>query len=136
MFFSAFSKKRIDRRSLIRGGLLHDYFLYDWHIYSKKHEWHGFTHAGCALSNSNRDFKLNGIEQDIIKKHMFPLNILPPAYLESAIVCMADKWCAMCETFHIALSLKHDVCIKKWNYGIYHEISNRSKQCFLIYNDG
>ena len=29
MFFSAFSKKRIDRRSLIRGGLLHDYFLYD-----------------------------------------------------------------------------------------------------------
>ena len=104
MFFSAFSKKRIDRRSLIRGGLLHDYFLYDWHIYSKKHEWHGFTHAGCALSNSNRDFKLNGIEQDIIKKHMFPLNILPPAYLESAIVCMADKWCAMCETFHIDIS--------------------------------
>ena len=29
-----------DRESLIRGGLLHDYFLYDWH---KPHgRWHGF----------------------------------------------------------------------------------------------
>lgn len=26
----------VDMRSLVRGALLHDYFLYDWHIYRMK----------------------------------------------------------------------------------------------------
>lgn len=88
---------RINERALIRGALLHDYFLYDWH--HKGHRLHGFFHAKAALKNASRDFSLSEIEEDIIKRHMFPLNIRPPKYAESWVVCFADKLCAAEEFF-------------------------------------
>ena len=81
-----------DMSSLIRGALLHDYFLYDWH--EPHHGLHGFRHAAAALKNAERDFHLNSIEKNIIARHMFPLNIAPPAFKEGWIVCLADKICA------------------------------------------
>ena len=46
-------------RELVRGALLHDYFLYDWHdgsapgnIHPKLH---GFYHPGIALKNAVKD---------------------------------------------------------------------------------
>lgn len=88
-----------DEKSLIYGALLHDYFLYDWHIADKDHKLHGFTHARKALSNAERDFKLNDIERNMILCHMFPLNIRIPKYKESVILCVADKICATREIF-------------------------------------
>ena len=61
----------VDMRSLVRGALLHDYFLYDWHIPDESHKWHGVTHAGDALKNARRDFELNEIEQDMIRRICF-----------------------------------------------------------------
>lgn len=84
----------VDMCSLIRGALLHDYFLYDWHVPAKSHRLHGFTHAKCALRNAERDFTLTDIERDIIAKHMFPMNPSLPLYRESMIVILADKLCA------------------------------------------
>lgn len=43
---------RIDRASLIRGALLHDYFLYDWHDPDPSHRLHGFTHPFVALARA------------------------------------------------------------------------------------
>lgn len=34
----------VDRASLLRGALLHDYFLYDWHDPDPSHRLHGFRH--------------------------------------------------------------------------------------------
>lgn len=95
---------KVDRRSLIRGALLHDYFLYDWHTLVKGHNVHGFTHPGTALRNAKRDFEINDIEANLIKTHMFPLTPFIPKYKESVTVCLADKICAICETFKI------DIC--------------------------
>ncbi len=98
-------KIKIDRDSLVRGALLHDYFLYDWHDPSVPgRRIHGFTHPGKAMRNAVRDFDISDKEQDIIAKHMFPLTIIPPRHRESFIVCVADKWCAICETFKIDVS--------------------------------
>ena len=88
---------KTDEKALVRGALLHDYFLYDWHI--EGHGLHGFYHAARALKNAQEDFKLGDIERNIIIRHMFPLNICPPRYTESWIVCAADKFCAVQEFF-------------------------------------
>jgi len=32
----------IDMKSMVRGALLHDYFLYDWHVAHESHHLHGF----------------------------------------------------------------------------------------------
>lgn len=89
---------RVDVRSLVRGSLLHDYYLYDWHEKDKSHRMHGFHHAKKALENAMRDFTLSKIERDIIVKHMFPLTFPAPKYRESWIVCIADTLCAAKET--------------------------------------
>lgn len=84
---------KLDMESMIKGALLHDYFLYDWRStennINRYH--HGFRHAQHALENACRDFTLSPVACDVIKKHMFPLNIRPPRYKESAVVCIADK---------------------------------------------
>ncbi len=92
-------KWQVNEKSLIRGALLHDYYLYDWHIVDKSHRFHGLIHACKALKNACRDFKLNDIEKDIIRKHMFPLNITLPKYKESWVVTLADKIVASKEVF-------------------------------------
>lgn len=90
---------KTDTNSLIRGALLHDYFLYDWHIPDKSHRLHGFHHAKFAHKNAQRDFSLNLIEENMILSHMFPLNMVLPRYKESVILCIADKVCAVREMF-------------------------------------
>lgn len=88
----------IDRPSLIRGALLHDYFLYDWHDPDPSHRLHGFTHPFAALARAEEDFDLTSRERNIISRHMFPLVPIPPTCREAWIVCMADKACALAET--------------------------------------
>lgn len=87
----------VNYSSLIRGSLLHDYFLYDWHEPRQEHRLHGFTHPRTALKNAQADLELTSIETDIILRHMFPLIPVPPNCLESWIVCVADKVCTMKE---------------------------------------
>lgn len=87
---------RLDYRSAARGGLLHDYFLYDWH-YNAPCRWHGFKHPYIALANAKRDFELSDTECDIIEKHMWPLTLPLPKCKESFIVSFVDKCCTVIE---------------------------------------
>ena len=94
---------RCQKEEMIRGALLHDYFLYDWHIGDarKPHNLHGFYHPGIALKNASRDYDLTPRERDIIEKHMWPLTLTKvPRCREAWIVTTADKWCSFLETVH------------------------------------
>lgn len=97
---------RIDARSMVRGALLHDFFMYDWHDPSSLRVLHGFTHPKEALVTAEKDFKLNKIERDVIRKHMFPLTLSLPAYRETVLVCLADKISALMETFGVRKGLR------------------------------
>lgn len=90
---------RVNKRNLVRGALLHDYFMYDWHETGRLQKMHGFTHAKCALKNASRDFEIDAVEKNIIVRHMFPLNVIPPKHKEGFLVCIADKISAVAETF-------------------------------------
>ncbi|MDO4464674.1 MAG: phosphohydrolase [Bacillota bacterium] len=90
-------------RELIRGALLHDYFLYDWHDKNRENYqfFHGFYHPGIALRNASREYELTLREKDIIKKHMWPLTVVPPLCREAWIVTTADKYCSLLETLKL-----------------------------------
>ena len=83
--------------ALIRGALLHDFFLYDWH--DKQHRFHGFTHPRTALENAESFFELDDRERDIISRHMWPLTVRLPRYRETMIVSLVDKYCSVFEFF-------------------------------------
>lgn len=90
---------RCDLRALVRGALLHDYYLYDWHDPNKGFRWHGFKHHRFALENAVRDFEIGEIEQNIIYSHMFPLTFwCLPKCREAWLVTLADKKVASRET--------------------------------------
>ena len=94
LFLAELLRVKVNEEAMMRGALLHDYFLYE----DDSHRWHGFSHARAALKNAKKDFQLGEIEQDVIQKHMFPLNLKPPKYKESVLVCLADKLSALEET--------------------------------------
>ncbi len=93
-------------------GLLHDFYPWSW-IYSEELEeldegiylfelrrkkkglfdLHGFTHANAASINYVKYFPEleNKRVTNAIKRHMFPLNIVPPRYKESLIITIIDK---------------------------------------------
>ncbi len=92
-----------NERELVRGALLHDYFLYDWHDKSRENyqRLHGFYHPGIALRNASREYNLTPREKDIIKKHMWPLTVVPPLCREAWLVTTADKYCSILETLKL-----------------------------------
>lgn len=94
---------RCNQRELVRGALLHDYFLYDWHDKHRSDgkKLHGFYHPGIALRNASKEYNLTGRERDIIKKHMWPLTVVPPRCREAWIVTTADKYCSLLETMKL-----------------------------------
>ncbi len=91
---------RMDEKALVRGALLHDYFLYDWHKKKDRPKGlHGFTHPKTAMNNAIRDYKISDREKKIIRQHMFPLTITKiPTCKEAWVVNLADKYCSLMET--------------------------------------
>ena len=97
-----FLRLNVHEKELIRGALLHDYFLYDWHAKYKPTRnvgLHGRIHPKIALFNARKDYNVNELEADIIARHMFPLTFTPPKYKESIIVCLVDKVLSTYEVF-------------------------------------
>jgi len=93
---------KLDFKSAARGALLHDFFLYDWHIPGSHVGLHGFRHSKISLSNAKKHFELNEKEKDIILTHMWPLTLRPPRFKESFVVSMVDKLCSSKEIlYHI-----------------------------------
>lgn len=91
-------KHNLDYVSATRAAMLHDLFLYDWRVKQRDIKgMHGFVHPKIALRNSLEIFELNDKEKDVIVKHMWPLTVIPPKYIESLIVSFADKYSTLME---------------------------------------
>ncbi len=96
--FMVSRKLNLNFKETARAATMHDLFYYDWREDDLSHKLHGLRHPKFALKNA---FYLCGTltkkEQDIIKRHMWPLTITPPKYPESYVVTMMDKYCAAIE---------------------------------------
>ncbi len=86
---------KISEEELVRGSMLHDYYLYDFKNEDVGAYQHGTGHAQIALDNASEIYDLTDKECNIIYSHMWPLNITHlPRCKESLLVCVADKYCA------------------------------------------
>lgn len=86
-------KLSLDCESIVRGALLHDLFYYDW--LREGPRLHGFRHPNIALENAREIATLTAEEEDIIRKHMWPLTVVPPIYMESLVVSLVDTYCSI-----------------------------------------
>lgn len=116
--------KKINMQNVVIGALLHDFYLKPWRENKKRVPWemHGFTHGKIASSNAYQFFPsfMNQRVEDSIKRHMFPLTIIPPRYIEGWIITMADKYVSM-EVFknpkelprYMGIHLSRDIILAK-----------------------
>ena len=90
-----------DNVTMLKAAMLHDFYLYDWHDEDNgEHHWHGYIHAATATRNAKKYLDIGKREQQIIYSHMWPLNISRiPKSREAWIVCLADKYISLKETF-------------------------------------
>lgn len=105
---------QVQERELVRGALLHDYFLYDWHTHKGAkglRNLHGFRHPGVALENAGKEYALTPRERDIIVKHMWPMTVVPPLCREAWIVTAADKYCSLLETLRLRRERKRPLSV-------------------------
>lgn len=93
-------QSNVNLNELIRGALLHDYFLYDRHDRANHISGlrHCLTHPKRALENAAKAYPdLTETEQDMIKRHMFPLTPIPPKTQCGWLLCFYDKVAAIDE---------------------------------------
>lgn len=82
-----------DTRDITRAALVHDFYLYDWHI-TKHSEMHAWYHPKAAYQNVNAYlFEPTPMQKDMILHHMFPL-CKPPKSIGGIILTVCDKYCA------------------------------------------
>ncbi len=90
--FNVTKSIHLNYKEVTEAALLHDFFLED-----TKNKWR--KHPEIALSNAKKYFFLTKKQEDIISKHMFPVGLKPPLYLESWIVDFIDDIAAIYERF-------------------------------------
>ena len=81
----------LDYEQTAVGGLLHDFFLSPEDRTQKDRLVSVFTHPKQAVDMAKSQFDLTTKEIDMIRSHMFPINLSVPKYAESWIVSMVDK---------------------------------------------
>ncbi len=107
----------IDARSMIRGALMHDFYLYDWRNQTgrKGGMFHCFTHPQEACNTAAEHFEINSLEQNIILRHMWPLTVVPPTCYEALIVSLADKYCTIKEVLRSRKNFQRTAIIAELN---------------------
>ncbi len=75
--------------SATKAAMLHDFYTNELDDEKSKIKRYR-THPKYAVENSKKYFNINEMEEDIIKRHMFPITLTPPRYLESWIVDIVD----------------------------------------------
>lgn len=115
--YKAAKRMKLDYKAAAIGGLLHDFYKKPWQENTEKKPFfkqHGFTHAKEAADNALKFYPdlVDKKVYNIIERHMFPLNKVPPKYKEGWIVTLVDKGVSM-EVFKNPKDLPKLVGIKK-----------------------
>lgn len=112
----------LDSEASARGGLLHDFFLVDNGVISKKEKMNTLVnHPKYAAMLAEKYFDISDKEKDVILTHMFPVAInRVPKYAESWVVSSVDKAVSICEVayrnYGHAASLANVMLIVLINY--------------------
>lgn len=82
-----------------RAAILHDFYLYDWHI-TKHDTLHAWYHPRMAVLNAEEYIgMLTDRQKNMIISHMWPMHLLPPKSKEGMILTLVDKYCTNMDMF-------------------------------------
>ena len=98
----------LNYESATKAAILHDFFLDE--VENKNAIERLTDHPDVDVSNAKKYFNINEMEEDIIKKHMFPITTSPPKYMEGWIVDFVDDYVSIFERIKsFSSSIKYSV---------------------------
>jgi uncharacterized protein len=98
-FSMAEDRPALDKKCVVRAALLHDFFLYEWHIPGMRYVLHGWAHPAIAAKKAREVFHITDKEYSCIKTHMWPWTLFSlPRCREGWLISLADKIIAARET--------------------------------------
>ena len=86
---------RLNYQSATKAAMLHDFFTDELENESRLSRYR--KHPEVAVENAKKYFGLTPVEEDIIRRHMFPITFTPPRFLESWIVDLVDDFISVYE---------------------------------------
>ena len=87
----------VSEKDVVRACLLHDIGMTDLEVFDKVSWKKAYLHPTRGAAIAREEYRAGRIQCDAIRKHMWPICIIPPLYKESWVVLAADKWCSFHE---------------------------------------
>ncbi len=82
--------KRLDERDLVRAALLHDIGMTNDAVHDSPSYKKAFSHPREGFRIARDEFNLNKLQLNAIKRHMWPIGIIPPTHVIGWILTTAD----------------------------------------------
>lgn len=90
---------RINEEDVMRACLLHDIGMTDDKVSHSISFRKAYLHPVRSEQIAKDEFHANAVQCNAIRRHMWPICVIPPRYKEGWIVIAADKLCSLREVF-------------------------------------
>lgn len=102
----------VNEEDAVRAALLHDIGMTEDRVSSSPSYMKAYSHPRAGYRIAKEEFHANKVQLEAIKRHMWPICVLPPLHLIGWIVLTADKASASREAKEIA-ALKAKAKLKR-----------------------
>ncbi len=90
----------VNEEDVVRACLLHDIAMTDDRVHSSVSWKKAYRHPKRGMQIAEEEYKANDVQLNAIRRHMWPICIIPPKSIEGWVVVAADKCCSIWELTH------------------------------------
>ena len=88
---------QVDVKDAVRGSLLHDIGMTEKEVFRSPFWKKAYTHPERGAELARDEYRATSVQEDAIRRHMWPICIVPPKHAVGWIVLTADKICSIKE---------------------------------------
>ena len=91
---------KVDVKDAVRGSLLHDIGMTEKEVFRSPSWKKAYSHTERGAALAREEYLANDVQEDAVRRHMWPICIVPPKHAAGWIVLAADKICSIRELLH------------------------------------
>ena len=91
---------QVDVKDAVRGSLLHDIGMTEKEVFGSPTWKKAYLHPERGAALAREEYLANDVQEDAVRRHMWPICVVPPKHAAGWIVLAADKICSIKELLH------------------------------------
>lgn len=91
---------KVDVKDAVRGSLLHDIGMTEKEVFRSPSWKKAYSHPDRGAKLAREEYRANDVQEDAVRRHMWPICLIPPKHAAGWIVSAADKICSIKEILH------------------------------------